>query len=757
MSSDTHFSTDVDTGQFCSTHQYIQCHNGDAYWFNACNAPEEVIAVCEGEHVICANQTETTAECKCAAGFFPHAGGCAPVLYVNAASAATVPDGRSWETSYGSLSTALTNAAAITLSEGYCFVFVAGGTYIPSGDRNATFALAPGIHLYGGFSGSETSLEERESFVDFPSILSGDLGEDTILENNVYHVVTGSSDATLDGFVVTGGFADGDGRNSHGAGMYNQNASVTVRNCRFEYNFTGNGKDGEENASSGAADGVSSGHGAGMYNLGGSPQVMNTVFEGNKTGDGGNAASSNITFEGRTPMGGSGGNGGGMYNENSTTTVSGCHFINNSTGDGGSSAKGSYSLTQSGGGKGGNGAGLYAQGFAEITVVDSIFKANKTGKGGNGASQIKDTSAVCGDGGQGGAGGGIAAEANTRLYIYGTQITANETGTGGIVPVPGDDVTILCSPGDGGDGAGVLADQADTIYIADSILENNKTATGADGSLYASPGGDGGGLSCVSVQNIELINSKFILNKTGNGGTGDIPVNVGGSGGAVAVKKSSIFIANSTFSQNKTGNGGEMISQAYFSVGGSGGALFFNEVNGTIANSIFTGNTTGTGMLLGHTGAGAVLDFGANGQLRITSCTIVDNYIEKSPGDTDYILSAIRINPNSTLVEITNSIVWGTHGSIDTIEIDGPAYIFNSCVENGDNHNGNINTDPNLDADLRPSVASNCIDAGNNAFLPADRLDFDDDKDTEEALPFDLDWGIRIVNGNVDIGAYEYP
>ena len=57
--------------------------------------------------------------------------------------------------------------------------------------------------------------------------------------------------------------------------------------------------------------------------------------------------------------------------------------------------------------------------------------------------------------------------------------------------------------------------------------------------------------------------------------------------------------------------------------------------------------------------------------------------------------------------------------------------------------------------DLRPRNDSPAVDAGDNALLPADSFDLDDDGDTSEQLPVDLDERTRIFNGTVDIGAYE--
>ena len=89
---------------------------------------------------------------------------------------------------------------------------------------------------------------------------------------------------------------------------------------------------------------------------------------------------------------------------------------------------------------------------------------------------------------------------------------------------------------------------------------------------------------------------------------------------------------------------------------------------------------------------------------------------------------------------------------------------------------GNIDVDPLfVDADgpdddpetwednnYRLQADSPCIDAGDNEAVPPDSADLDDDGDTDEPTPFDLDGYARIVDGDgdeeadVDMGAYEF-
>ncbi|MHC4500667.1 MAG: choice-of-anchor Q domain-containing protein, partial [Planctomycetota bacterium] len=99
-----------------------------------------------------------------------------------------------------------------------------------------------------------------------------------------------------------------------------------------------------------------------------------------------------------------------------------------------------------------------------------------------------------------------------------------------------------------------------------------------------------------------------------------------------------------------------------------------------------------------------------------------------------------------------------------------PVVIY-SAVQGGYSGTGNIdadpcfvdtdNPDPNL-WDLRLMPDSPCIDEGDNNSVPADTADLDDDGDTAEPIPYDLDGYPRILDGDlngsfvVDMGAYEY-
>ncbi len=181
------------------------------------------------------------------------------ICYVKA-GAAGANDGSSWANAFTDLQSAL---GASTCTE----VWVAGGTYLPTSvaTRSATFQLKNGVALYGGFAGTETSRSQRDWTRNL-TILSGELGAVDYLFDNSYHVVTGATGATLDGFTVRDGYAniypDAPIFDKYGAGMYNQNSSPTIQNVIFEHNGAQLG-------------------GPAMHNVNSSPVISDVIFRDN--------------------------------------------------------------------------------------------------------------------------------------------------------------------------------------------------------------------------------------------------------------------------------------------------------------------------------------------------------------------------------------------------------------------------------------------------------------------------------------------
>jgi len=196
--------------------------------------------------------------------------------------------GTSWTNAYISLQSALD--AAVFGDQ----IWVAKGTYKPSydygsggGSRYYHFELKNGIAVYGGFAGTESTLNQRADFGQGEineTILSGDLNNNDVFDvanggyqgtsgnDNCYHVLYNTNltnTALIDGFTITGGNANGASEPyNDGAGMLLSASSPTIRNLVFTSNSSGN-------------------RGGAMHLWESSPEIRNCTFTENKSTHGG--------------------------------------------------------------------------------------------------------------------------------------------------------------------------------------------------------------------------------------------------------------------------------------------------------------------------------------------------------------------------------------------------------------------------------------------------------------------------------------
>jgi parallel beta-helix repeat protein len=182
-------------------------------------------------------------------------------------------NGTSWQNAYTDLSKAINSTASGQ-------IWVAQGTYFPTTDLNGqipseaklnTFKLKLNIAIYGGFSGIETNLNQR-NWTNYPTILSGNIGDANLYTDNLIHVfsceyVNLNSTTILDGLTIKGGYA----LNANGGGIYvNQTSdgSFKIKNCILEENYA-------------------VGEGGGLYVDNSNPIIENCIFRNNKAYEGG--------------------------------------------------------------------------------------------------------------------------------------------------------------------------------------------------------------------------------------------------------------------------------------------------------------------------------------------------------------------------------------------------------------------------------------------------------------------------------------
>ena len=250
-------------------------------------------------------------------------------------------------------------------------VWVKAGVHTPTSDpanTSAAFSLKNAVVVYGGFAGTETSLDQRDWQANL-TILSGDIdGNDVntdgnfiaetpadIQGSNSIHVVWNSNvdpTAVLNGFVITAGkYVDV----SLGAGMYNVNASPTLVHLTLSGNsgYEGGGMFNHQNSSPTVTlvtftgnSAVSGGGGIKNYSNS-SPLLTNVVFSGNSAYNGGGMFSytsspllRNVLFKGNTAT-----NGGGIYSYEGAPVLFNTTFSGNSAFDAGGAYQNGGSLT----------------------------------------------------------------------------------------------------------------------------------------------------------------------------------------------------------------------------------------------------------------------------------------------------------------------------------------------------------------------------------------------------------------------------
>ncbi|MFT3790919.1 MAG: choice-of-anchor Q domain-containing protein [Rudaea sp.] len=203
------------------------------------------------------------------------------------ADATGARDGSSWANAYTDLQWALQDS-------GCAEIWVAKGVYKPTSTSDPTiyFDIHPGVAVYGGFAGNETTRDARDAKQN-PTVLSGDIdGNDAhaggdqidlaytdIAGHNSWHVVVMFAttalgaigpDTVLDGFTITGGGVtseDGGGFICAG-GQDAVTCNPTLANLVFSGNLGDTG-------------------GAMLLIRASSPTVSNTTFRGNHAGWGG--------------------------------------------------------------------------------------------------------------------------------------------------------------------------------------------------------------------------------------------------------------------------------------------------------------------------------------------------------------------------------------------------------------------------------------------------------------------------------------
>ncbi|MBI4718559.1 MAG: right-handed parallel beta-helix repeat-containing protein [Planctomycetes bacterium] len=505
---------------------------------------------------------------------------------------------------------------------------------------------------------------------------------------------------------------------THGGALYNSGNAAQITNCTF----TGN----------------SATRGAGVYYTGGAAGALNDgIFSGNVAADLGGAvyldacspAIGGTVFDGNA----AGPDGGAIYNAGGSPVLTLCWFESNVAS--------------------GRGGAVYNVGAANPAFAGCVFLANNATRGGAmGSENSTPTVAGC-------TFDSNAANEGGALYLYKwpsttgnprftdcTFVRNNAVQSGGAV-FNDDNVR--------GEFTDCLFDQNVASLRGGAMWTQLAGAPAIRGCRFAGNHSDAdGGALYYSGGTLDVVDSTFYLNYAftpdGSGSRGGAIYNAGGSGCVANCK----LIHNLALGLASHGGG------IYCGASAGGSAI-------DLTNCLFDGNATYGGISSG----GGVYNAGST--VRVRNCTLGSNWAMRDGG-------AIHTRGADGALVVTNSVLWsnvhngGVMDAAAQIYVGaGTATVDESDVQgcwNGAGSN-DICQDPlyrdlygpdgaygTEDDDLRVVCASSpVVNNGSNALVPPDTCDVDDDGNTTETTPLDLDGVQRIRNTTGDMGAYECP
>jgi len=281
-----------------------------------------------------------------------------------------IGDGSSWTNALGDIQTAVNTPLGCY---DYLEVWVAAGTYFPlfTGQvyiRETSFKLRDNVRVYGGFIGNETDLNMRNWKLN-PTILSGDVGITNDSTDNVYNVVRAvniGNTAILDGFVVTGGYADYNSVNK-GGGVFCSYSIPSLNNLIIKNNKAGGGVYLEYSQPLISNFTVYNNLPGGIFMSYSNPKIINSQFINNK----------NTSYS----------DGGGMTLQNSNPKILNSVFANNYGYQGGAiNCMGSSPIIINSlfvNNAASDGAGIYINSGSHPLIYNSVFWNNKDAVGVN--------------------------------------------------------------------------------------------------------------------------------------------------------------------------------------------------------------------------------------------------------------------------------------------------------------------------------------------------------------------------------------
>lgn len=685
------------------------------------------------------------------------------VVYVKH-DAAGSNDGSSWQNAYTKLEDALANTSAGQ-------IWVAAGTYNPGGttpDSASVFAVKNSLALYGGFAGTENSLNQRNPVANV-TILSGDINGDDISENftanktdNTRHVVYVdsllSAPVTIDGFSIIGGhtsdFASTAAYFRTGGGVFAL-SPVTVANCSFYNNFgrsggcifLGGGASGSEISDCVFTKNYSTSQSAGIFASAVSDIVVrNCSFSENVTNRGvfyplycSNVEIDSCTFESNENPSGFGG---AMFIWNPVNlSITNSAFLGNTAANAGAINYNGSELT----GEGPDnciiknclfksniatsfgGGGLYHSG--SMTLEGCTFEENTAANGAHVFQNapgrkitIKDCNflkASCSGWGGAATCYGLNAEYTFENCLFENNIATNLGGAmncGFKAKTFIDNCSFLSNTSNASAGGAIsLQNDSTALVVTNSLFESNKSSS-SGGAIHC-----GTGSVEVSIDNC-VFSANSITGTSGVGGA--INANEGGDDDiGILTLSNSIFLYNLAPVQ--------------------AGALNLSNVDATIYSCLFANNVAndlGTGGAISNNASDS-----NHVEVLIMNTTFADNAGALSGGIANWT-GTLAATSNLTL----QNCIFRQDGLINYAIEDGTP----SVISNG----GNLSDDFTLETYL---THPKDINEDDPTFVDPDNFDYrlangslGIDGGVDDGAPeFDLDGNPRV--DAVDMGAYE--
>ncbi|MBN2678538.1 MAG: hypothetical protein JXR32_10815 [Anaerolineaceae bacterium] len=434
-------------------------------------------------------------------------------------------------------------------------VWVAAGLYTPGTLRSDTFLLAEDVAVYGGFTGTETGRDDRDPAANL-TVLSGDIDHNdsqtpvitdlnsvTGNTTNSYHVVTGGDGATLDGFTITAGYADGTEPDDQGGGMYNFETSPNLTNLVFSGNDA-------------------SVSGGGLFNQIGAPRLTNVIFRHNHA--------SRL---------GVGGGGGGMVSIESNPTLTHVIFEHN--------------WTESGS----DGGGLIIAVNSEPILTDVVFNHNWVAAGsvnGYGGGLVNSNNShpilnhITFIENSADIGGGFFTQLYSHPTLTDVTFTNNHAVDGGgmyadLIQGGATMKRVTFRGNTAKNGGGYFVVGENTVDLNDVIFNSNHADNGA--AIYSL------GSNTMTMRNVTINNNS---------------ANFSG-GGMYFYDHITAMLTNVTFSGNSADHGGAIYSNGcndltirHGTLSGNmasivGGGIYNEESESTLVNTILWNNTAPSG------------------------------------------------------------------------------------------------------------------------------------------------------------------